>query len=129
MNNRLLELALEADLMRYKSDGINIRIENFANLILQDVMNLFGDELISLHYLEQPCCEDSVLLLQTKIKERFGEYKPNESIVQKIIEVLEDLRGYSGVGTDGNPYDTPSWNAALESAKDIIKQRMINNPK
>ena len=124
MNNRLLELALEADLMRYPSDGINIRIENFANLILQDIMNLFGDELISLHYLEQPCCEDSVLLLQTKIKERFGEYKPNESIVQKIIEVLEDLRGYSGVGTDGNPYDTSSWNAALESAKDIIKTRL-----
>ena len=124
MNNRLLELALEADLMRYPSDGINIRIENFANLILQDVMNLFGDELISLHYLEQPCCEDSVHLLQTKIKERFGEYKPNESIVQKIIEVLEDLRGYSGVGTDGNPYDTPSWNAALESAKNIIRTRI-----
>ena len=124
MNNRLLELALEADLMRYPSDGINIRIENFANLILQDIMNLFGDELISLHYLEQPCCEDSVYLLQTKIKERFGEYKPNESIVQKIIEVLEDLRGYSGVGTDGNPYDTPSWNAALESAKDIIRDRI-----
>ncbi len=75
MNNRLLELALEADLMRYPSDGINIRIENFANLILQDVMNLFGDELISLHYLEQPCCEDSVLLLQTKIKEHFGVEK------------------------------------------------------
>ena len=29
------------------------------------------------------------------------------------IEVLDDLMGYSGVGTDGNPYDTPSWNAAL----------------
>jgi len=124
MNDRLLELALEADLIRYPSDGINIRIENFANLILQDVMNLFGDELISLHYLDQPCCEDSVYLLQTKIKERFGEYKPNESIVQKIIEVLEDLRGYSGVGTDGNPYDTPSWNAALESAKNIIRTRI-----
>ena len=124
MNNRILELALQADLIRYKSDGINIKIENFAGLILQDVMNLFGDELISLHYLEHPCCEDSVHLLQTKIKEHFGEYKSNESIVQKIFDALEDLRGYSGVGTDGNPYDTSSWNAALESAKDIIKTRL-----
>lgn len=74
MNNRILELALQADLMRYKSEGINIKIENFAGLIIQDVMNLFGDELISLHYLDQPCCEDSVHLLQTKIKEHFGEY-------------------------------------------------------
>ena len=43
------------------------------------------------------------------------------------IEVLDDLMGYSGVGTDGNPYDTPSWNAALRAAKDVIKQRIINN--
>lgn len=44
----------------------------FAELIIQDVMNLFGDERISLHYLEQPCCKDSVYLLQSKIKEHFG---------------------------------------------------------
>ena len=30
MNNRILELALQADLMRYKSDGINIKIEKFV---------------------------------------------------------------------------------------------------
>ena len=47
-------------------------ILKFAELIIQDVMNLFGDERISLHYLEQSCCEDSVYLLQSKIKEHFG---------------------------------------------------------
>jgi hypothetical protein len=47
-----------------------------------------------------------------------------ELIVRECTKVLEDLRGYSGVGTDGNPYDTSSWNAALESAKDIIKTRL-----
>ena len=46
-------------------------ILKFAELIIQDVMNLFGDERISLHYLEQSCCEDSVYLLQSKIKEHF----------------------------------------------------------
>ena len=73
MNERFKELALQADLMRYKSDGINIRIEKFAELIVQDVMNLFGDEVLSLHYLEQPCCEDAVFLLQSKIKDHFYE--------------------------------------------------------
>jgi hypothetical protein len=68
MNERIKELALQADLMRYPSDGINIRIEKFAELIVQDVLNLFGDERLSLHYLEQPCCEDAVYLLQSKIK-------------------------------------------------------------
>ena len=37
-----------------------------------------------------------------------------ELAMRECIEKLQDLRGYSGVGTDGNPYDTPSWNAALE---------------
>lgn len=45
--------------------------ERFARMIVQDVLNLFGDERISLHYLEKPCCEDSILLLQSKIKDHF----------------------------------------------------------
>ena len=72
MNERIRELALQVDLMRYPSDGINIRIEKFAELIIQDVMNLLGDEILSLHYLEQECCQDSVHLLKSKIKQHFG---------------------------------------------------------
>jgi hypothetical protein len=36
MNERILELALQADLIRYKSDGINIKIEKFAELIVRE---------------------------------------------------------------------------------------------
>ena len=36
MNNRLLELATEADLIRYPSDSINIKIEKFAELIIRE---------------------------------------------------------------------------------------------
>ena len=43
--------------------------------------------------------------------------------LETMLEVLEDLRGYSGVGTDGNPYDTPSWNAALKAAEQVILER------
>ena len=43
--------------------------------------------------------------------------------LEKVFEVLDDLRGYSGVGEDGNPYDTPSWNAALSAAKQVIRHR------
>ena len=34
MNERIRELALQADLMRYPSDEINIRIEKLAELIV-----------------------------------------------------------------------------------------------
>ena len=44
--------------------------------------------------------------------------------LQYMLAVLEDLRGYSGVGTDGNPYDTPSWNAALKAAEQVILERV-----
>ena len=44
--------------------------------------------------------------------------------LQYMLDVLEDLRGYSGVGTDGNPYDTPSWNAALKAAEQVILERV-----
>lgn len=36
----------------------------------------------------------------------------------------QDLRGYSGVGEDGNPYDTASWNAALTAVNELIKKRL-----
>ena len=44
--------------------------------------------------------------------------------LETMLEVLEDLRGYSGVGTDGNPYDTPSWNAALKAAEQVLLERV-----
>ena len=43
--------------------------------------------------------------------------------LKAVLDVLEDLRGYSGVGTDGNPYDTPSWNAALKAAQQVLLER------
>ncbi len=50
----------------------------------------------------------------------------NKAIAQErkaVFDVLEDLLGYSGVGTDGNPYDTPSWNAALKAAQQVLLER------
>ena len=44
--------------------------------------------------------------------------------LETMLDVLEDLRGYSGVGTDGNPYDTPSWNAALKAAEQVLLERV-----
>ena len=44
--------------------------------------------------------------------------------LQAMLDVLEDLRGYSGVGTDGNPYDTSSWNAALKAAEQVLLERV-----
>jgi hypothetical protein len=52
-------------------------VEKFSELIIQDVLNLFGDELISLHYLEQSCCEDAVYLLRSKVMDRFGVKYPH----------------------------------------------------
>ena len=50
-----------------------------------------------------------------------------DSKIEMVFEVLADLRGYSGVGSDGNPYDTLSWNAALMAVKEVISYR-LNNP-
>ena len=49
----------------------------------------------------------------------------NETVLKQVFEVLEDLRGYSGVGLDGDPYDTSSWNAALVAAREVISQRLM----
>ena len=46
MNERIQELALQADLMRYKSDGINIKIEKFAALIVEECANVADENYI-----------------------------------------------------------------------------------
>jgi hypothetical protein len=51
------------------------------------------------------------------------------AIVTSCIEQIGDLRGYSGVGTDGDPYDTPSWNAALAAAQQLLRERFEIEPK
>ena len=77
MNNRLEDLMYRAGLTAQgcwdsMDDYDHRAIEKFADLIVQDVLNLFGDERLSLHYLEQPCCEDAMTLLQSKIMDHFG---------------------------------------------------------
>jgi hypothetical protein len=53
----------------------------------------------------------------------------SQAIVASCIEQIADLRGYSGVGTDGNPYDTESWNAALAAAQQLLQERFEIAPK
>ena len=43
MNERIRELALQADLIRYPSDLINIRIEKFAALIVTECARSVND--------------------------------------------------------------------------------------
>ena len=72
MNERIRELAEQAE---FSEKDLHIQGDNFqmfAELILKDVFNRFGDEILSLHYLEQGCCQDSVHLLKSKIQEHFG---------------------------------------------------------
>lgn len=45
-------------------------------------------------------------------------------IVNETIKLCDDLKGYSGVGEDGNPYDTSSWNAALVEVKRLLVERL-----
>jgi hypothetical protein len=52
------------------------------------------------------------------------------AIVASCVEQISDLKGYSGVGLDGNPYDTASWNAALAAAQDLLRTRFeLDEPK
>lgn len=44
----------------------------------------------------------------------------SKAIAQDCIDQLADLKGYSGVGEDGDPYDTSSWNAALTAAAKLL---------
>ena len=50
----------------------------------------------------------------------------SEAIVKDCQEQLGDLRGYSGVGEDGNPYDTESWNAVLRAAQSLLLERFLS---
>jgi len=45
------------------------------------------------------------------------------AIVASCVDQISDLQGYSGVGNDGDPYDTASWNAALAAAQDLLRTR------
>jgi len=61
--------------------------------------------------------------------QRFGERRFDheqfaDMIVEQTLVALEDLKGYSGVGADGDPYDTSSWNAALVAAAELIRSRL-----
>jgi hypothetical protein len=66
-------------------------------------------------------------------EEEYYDLYPDElqefvvKIVEEVLLALSDLKGYSGVGTDGNPYCTASWNAALAAAKTLILER-LNTP-
>jgi len=71
MNQRIRELAVEARLLTGWPAG-EVEYQKFAELIVKDVFDRFGDEILSLHYLEQKCCQDSVHLLKSKIQEHFG---------------------------------------------------------
>ena len=71
-------------------------------------------------------CPDWDFMLIDRHDPEFNSCTCNLTDINIALEVLEDLRGYSGVGTDGNPNDTPSWNAALRAAIDIIKTRTGN---
>jgi hypothetical protein len=51
----------------------------------------------------------------------------SRAIVASCVDQIQDLRGYSGVGTDGNPYDTESWNAALAAAQQLLRERFEIN--
>ena len=51
----------------------------------------------------------------------------SQAIVKDCVDQLGDLKGYSGVGTDGNPYDTPSWNAAPAAAQELLLVRYKND--
>jgi len=51
----------------------------------------------------------------------------SQAVVNDCIDQLCDLKGYSGVGTDGNPYDTSSWNAALAAAQELLSVRYKND--
>lgn len=54
----------------------------------------------------------------------FDHERFSKLMVEEFVTCAQDLQGYSGVGDDGNPYDTPSWNAALRSVCELIEKRL-----
>ena len=69
-------------------------------------------------------CPDWDFMLIDRNDVEFTSCSCNFTDIHMALDVLQDLRGYSGVGIDGNPYDTPSWNAALKAAEEVMNQRM-----
>ena len=59
---------------------------------------------------------------------QFYEYEwvnYNNALVEVAVQALQDLHGYSGVGADGNPLCTHTWNSALLAAAQLIKERIL----
>ena len=58
---------------------------------------------------------------------QFYEYEwvnYTNAVLEQAYQVLDDLRGYSGVGAAGNPLCTHSWNAALKAAQQVLLERV-----
>lgn len=92
-----------------------------ADALLPQVMGrtfsyIMIDEMVKL-------TEEVKSILMTRIEKTCRDQRENYVVNQ----ILEDLKGYSGVGEDGNPYDTPSWNAALKAVKDMIEVRLTHD--
>ena len=68
MNERMYELALQADLMRYKSDGINIKIEKFAELIVRECMA----QCLKVEEDDESGVSVDALLCREEIRKHFG---------------------------------------------------------
>jgi hypothetical protein len=93
-----------------------------ADALLPQVMGrtysyMMIDEMVDL-------TEEVRSILMTRIEKTYQDQR-NELHV--VYQILEDLRGYSGVGEDGNPYDTRSWNAALKAVRDMIDVRLAHD--
>ena len=76
MNQRISELVRESTLDQYGLGRDRYRFEytaeKFAALIIADVLNLCGDEILSQHYLDQPEAEDAIQTLRSRISDHFG---------------------------------------------------------
>ena len=68
--------------------------------------------------------EEVKSILMTRIEKTCQDQRDG---LHDVNQILEDLRGYSGVGEDGNPYDTSSWNAALKAVKDVMEVRLAHD--
>ncbi len=76
MNERIQELALQADLIRYPSDEINIKIEKLAELIVRECIAIVEPSSYRRAYPENyrggMDCLDTLDDRVEKIREHFG---------------------------------------------------------
>lgn len=85
MNERIRELLTEAGFCFWQDEewkpedaiidwnaDYNKEFNLFIDLFLKDILHLCGDEILSQHYLEKDCCQDSIGVLKSRIKEHFG---------------------------------------------------------